>query len=403
MDLCFIKDSNNKHLIQLYPFYEFTVNVDTHNVKTSQNFNISLEKIDNLIQLRLTNTNNQSQIYLCTLNNSTYGQLKFEQSLQVDFDGFVEHFVNILDSCRQKELFVSLVQRENCHILQFYEKRSFKNLVHLYLTMQEAPNVVVLYHLNQSLLKNQNEMYEIKNQNACLQSEVKKLQEKLDANENMILHRNTEEIKRLNQEIKHIETSKEYEENRLKTLLKSFEVKMDQLIRDNYSINEKFVVESKKTFTMTSELEDLKKKMNAMGADNARLKRNFNEIDGKEKKHRMNMGTLDQQVAELSEKLRVISKEKSNLLAELEAEQQVGQTKKHALKIATDELANNTEKIKNNSKQIEKYQKKVDWRNKVIFRQTNEILNSLQNFDCDCYSMLMKHFDPASNTVNENQ
>lgn len=61
---------------------------------------------------------------------------------------------------------------------------------------------------------------------------------------------------------------------------------------------------------MTNELEDLKKKMNAMGADNARLKRNFNEIDGKEKKHRMHMVTSDQQVAELSEKLRVISKEK---------------------------------------------------------------------------------------------
>ena len=137
--------------------------------------------------------------------------------------------------------FISLVQRENCHILQFYEKRSFKNLVHLYLTMQEAPNVVVLFHLNQSLMKNQNEMYEIKSQNTCLQSEVRQLQEKLQLNENMILHRNTEEIKRLNQEIKNIETNKEYEENRLKTLLKSFEVKMDQLIRENYTINEKFV------------------------------------------------------------------------------------------------------------------------------------------------------------------
>lgn len=107
--------------------------------------------------------------------------------------------------------------------------------------MQEAPNVVVLFHLNQSLLKNQNELYEVKSQNTGLQSEVRKLQEKLEANENMILHRNTEEIKRLNQEIKHIETNKDYEENRLKTLLKSFEVKMDQLIRDNYTINEKFV------------------------------------------------------------------------------------------------------------------------------------------------------------------
>lgn len=84
-------------------------------------------------------------------------------------------------------------------------------------------------------------MYEIKSQNTCLQNEVKQLQEKLQVNENMILHRNTEEIKRLNQEIKHVETSKEYEENRLKTLLKSFEVKMDQLIRENYTINEKFV------------------------------------------------------------------------------------------------------------------------------------------------------------------
>ena len=92
----------------------------------------------------------------------------------------------------------------------------------------------------------------------------------------------------------------------------------------------------------------------------------------------------------------------SNLLAELEAEQQVGQTKKHALKIATDELANNTEKIKNNSKQIEKYQKKVDWRNKVICRQTNELLNAIQNVDCDCYSLLVKHFDPLINNIELN-
>lgn len=41
---------------------------------------------------------------LLNSDNSTYSQLKFDQSLQVDFDGFVEHFVNILDSCRQNEL-----------------------------------------------------------------------------------------------------------------------------------------------------------------------------------------------------------------------------------------------------------------------------------------------------------
>lgn len=63
---------------------------------------------------------------------------------------------------------------------------------------------------------------------------------------------------------------------------------------------------------MTSELDELKKKTNAMGADNARLKRNLNDIDGKEKKHRLHKATTNQQVAELTEKLRVISKEKVN-------------------------------------------------------------------------------------------
>lgn len=72
-----------------------------------------------------------------------------------------------------------------------------------------------------------------------LQTEVDGLKNIIAENENMILHRNTEEIKRLNQEIKHMETSKEFEENRLKTLVKSFEAKVDQMTKDNYLANEK--------------------------------------------------------------------------------------------------------------------------------------------------------------------
>lgn len=73
------------------------------------------------------------------------------------------------------------------------------------------------------------------------QAEIATLKNKIAENENMILHRNTEEIKRLNQEIKNIETNREYEENRLKTLVKTYEVKVDQLTRDNFAINEKFM------------------------------------------------------------------------------------------------------------------------------------------------------------------
>lgn len=74
-----------------------------------------------------------------------------------------------------------------------------------------------------------------------LQKEVGGLKTEIIQHENMILHRNTEEIKRLNQEIKQIETAKEFEENRLKSLVKTFETKVDQLTKDNFIMNEKLL------------------------------------------------------------------------------------------------------------------------------------------------------------------
>lgn len=106
-----------------------------------------------------------------------------------------------------------------------------------------------------SLTNLREEVSSVTNQNKILQNEVNKrdfhieelqnevggLKNKISENENMILHRNTEEIKRLNQEIKHIETAKEFEENRLKTLVKTYEAKVDQLTRDNFMVNEKLL------------------------------------------------------------------------------------------------------------------------------------------------------------------
>lgn len=125
--------------------------------------------------------------------------------------------------------------------------------MHLFLKLQEAPPVVVMYHLNLSLKNVKEELNNSNKQNKFLENEVNKkdfhlqelqneitrLKNKITENENMILHRNTEEVKRLNQEIKNIETSKEFEENRLKTLVKSFETKVDQMTKENYSLNEK--------------------------------------------------------------------------------------------------------------------------------------------------------------------
>lgn len=121
--------------------------------------------------------------------------------------------------------------------------------------MQEAPPAIIMYHLNMSLSHLREEVSSISNQNKVLQNEVNKrdfqieelqnevggLKAKILENDNMILHRNTEEVKRLNQEIKQIETAKEFEENRLKTLVKTYEAKVDQLTKDNFMSNEKLL------------------------------------------------------------------------------------------------------------------------------------------------------------------
>lgn len=60
--------------------------------------------------------------------------------------------------------------------------------------------------------------------------------------------------------------------------------------------------------------------------------------------------------------------------AELEAEKKICQTKKHALHIATDELANNTETLRLQQQEIDQSRKKIEWRTKVLIRQENEFL-----------------------------
>lgn len=150
---------------------------------------------------------------------------------------------------------ISLVQNTSQFVLQFYEKRSLKNLIHLFLRVQEAPPAVIMYHMNVTLTNIKDEVASLTSQNSFLQNEVNKrdfhiqefqsevagLKTKLAENENMILHRNTEEIKRLNNEIKTIETNREYEESRLKTLVKTYEAKVDQLTRENFATNEKLM------------------------------------------------------------------------------------------------------------------------------------------------------------------
>lgn len=49
MDLCFIETNNRRQIKSLYAPYQFSVNVDTYNVKTVQKYLISVETLDQLL------------------------------------------------------------------------------------------------------------------------------------------------------------------------------------------------------------------------------------------------------------------------------------------------------------------------------------------------------------------
>lgn len=166
-------------------------------------------------------------------------------------------------------------------------------------------------------------------------------------------------------------------------------------------------LESKKYETLKHELDDLKKKINSMSSDNHRLKSNLSQFDAKDREQRYEIERLSQQMADSLEKLRSASKEKvmkrkrfnwiiklriagslinakllcvsfsclalqSNLQAELEAEQQICQTKKRALQIATEELSKNHDTIRQQAKIVEKLKKGIEWRTLVMLRIDDE-------------------------------
>lgn len=73
-------------------------------------------------------------------------------------------------------------------------------------------------------------------------------------------------------------------------------------------------LETKKCDTLKHELDDMKKKLNALSADNNRLKGNLNTLDGKEKHQRKRVDEMNQQMVECEEKLRLANKEKVIIL-----------------------------------------------------------------------------------------
>ncbi|XP_035782185.1 spindle assembly abnormal protein 6 homolog [Anopheles albimanus] len=78
---------------------------------------------------------------------------------------------------------------------------------------------------------------------------------------------------------------------------------------------------------------------------------------------------MKRQLQEMQNKAKLLEKQRSELEAELQAEKNICHTKKHALQISTDELANASVVISNLNKEIAVLKSKVDLRTAIAIRQ----------------------------------
>lgn len=323
------------------------------------------------------------KVYLCTIDDGTYNKFRQEQSLHVPFSGFPEQLVAILDSCRQGDLQAGLVLDNNKTVLQFYEKRSFRNLVHLYLPINEAPVEVVLQHVNASMQKLQEQQKFQANQleglkcelaakeesNRGMCEEIKRYKAALAEQENMIFARNMEEVKNLQHSLKNLNEMKDNDERQLKGVIFGLQEKVDRLVTENGQLNEKMNSNAKRSESYHMECNRLKQQITTL---TDQLNAQHNELEAqktRDRKQELNLLDLKRQLKDSRDKCNSLEKQRSDLIAELEAEKIVCQTKRKALQIATEEITKANDIILKQSKDVAQLKRKGEERAAVALKQ----------------------------------
>lgn len=296
----FLNPQNRKTISTIYAAALFNIHIeDPSGINRTVKFHISVDKLSSrdllvsiqhfrlitfifiinfLQQIRLCEVTDQTHMLISTIDNQLFEQIKCEQSLNVTFEGFVEHFTKILDACKRSELHLRLVRDTSANTqppqqLQFYEKRSFRNLVHLCVPIEEPPVKFVLYYINMALSTVQHQAnmagqqshklqkdIEYRDQQICeLRNEVKVLTGRISDQENMVFNRNSEvsrlmeylyiggrhdvsifqQVNRLQQDIKHLNETKDVEIRKLNHTVKTLQDTVDYLTKENYAKTEK--------------------------------------------------------------------------------------------------------------------------------------------------------------------
>lgn len=390
-DHLFFLDPNNKlQKSTIYSAEQLNIESDTGCGVKHQTFSVVIDKhnLQNLIQIRLSNVYDKTSMFVCSIDDVRFENFKIEQSLHVSFDGFVKHLIQILESCRKARLNVSFcMQQSKTGQLQFYEKGTFKNLVHINLPIEPAPVEVILFALTQSFASLEEgkqqvvqkcntlelELMQRTNRIEKLDETIKRLKHELNEQETVSMNKAKQQIHQLEQEFKHINDSKDFQKQELEKQIAVFRTRVDTLVQENYTLNEQIKKETSLTTKLRNENQKLKENLTGAKEEVESLKNGQMGHRISAQKHDHILNELRKQVHTLEDKVNVYEKQKSEILAELDASKNLVQIKRNALKLSSEDICNANSIIRKQATEIAALNEKIAWRTEVALKQEKVI------------------------------
>ncbi|XP_037819451.1 spindle assembly abnormal protein 6 homolog [Lucilia sericata] len=398
----------SKNVECILPTAELMVNFRSNGLKAQKACFVYAEKLDfkGLIQLRLTEKCDQRKMYITTVDSTSFQELKQDQSLHVTFAGFIENLVHILQDCQAGKLEICLVQLQqdtrgiglsdtvlsagqmNCNYqLQFVEMRPFKNLIHLCLPCRMAPLNVVLFYMNnildvlqkkclnheQTSQQLQHEIHNHIRRIDQLDAECLKLRENLMESTRSINQKHAEELMQLQESLRKTGEQRQQDSERNRKTINALQQQIDKLVSEKSAIQSEKVQELKRNETLNEELAASKARISNLKEQNEKLHLEISALKNLERKHEMHLQDSRKEITELKEKLKKYDKNKAELVAELEAEKKISQTKRQALEMATEEISKANQIIMKQNQELNKMKKTIGWRTEVALQQEQAI------------------------------
>ncbi|EDV94636.1 spindle assembly abnormal protein 6 homolog [Drosophila grimshawi] len=389
-----------KNVHNIMPSMEMMVNFagDRDAMRSQKTCLLHAERIDfkELIQLRLSEKCDQRRMYITTVDSASFHQLKQDQSLNVTFGGFMENVVRMLQDCHEGKLELCLSARDctsdtardrHDYHLQFVEKRSFKNLVHLCLPCRSAPLHTVLFYINATLDATHKKLYALEQNTQQLQLEMNaqrshieqlgvensKLREAFAENTRKLGEKHLVELQQMQEKLDKLRDQRNNELDRSRQSIAGLQTQLERAAQEMVDVKALQEQIEKQKKNLNEELICCKSRMCTLKEQNEKL---HNELTGAKKQGRKleyKIEDLKQHTAELQEHIQKGNKEKANIAAELEAEKKILHTKRQALEMASDEIAKANQIILKQNQELLSQKKTIAWRTEVALQQEKAV------------------------------